>query len=208
MTGEEKRGALLFFGKAGCVSCHAVAGPLNEMFSDFQNHVAGIPQIAPFFGVGKGNVIFDGPNADEDFGMEQVSGNPSNRYQFRTSPLRNLALQPAFFHNGSFTRLADALHHHLDAISADPIYQARAAGVDQDLTYRLGPSSPVLARIDPRLAGRVVLNSAEFESLLRFLQNGLRDPRATPNLFCRMVPSQLPSGMTPIQFEGCPLSQP
>jgi hypothetical protein len=27
------------------------------MFSDFKMHVAGVPQIAPFFGVGEGNVI-------------------------------------------------------------------------------------------------------------------------------------------------------
>src|SRR3954454_8215652 len=47
LTVREKRGALLFFGKAGCVSCHAVSGPANEMFSDFRMHVAGVPQIAP-----------------------------------------------------------------------------------------------------------------------------------------------------------------
>ena len=47
MTASQKRGALLFFGSAGCVSCHAVAGTSNEMFSDFKDHVAGMPQIAP-----------------------------------------------------------------------------------------------------------------------------------------------------------------
>jgi cytochrome c peroxidase len=101
MSRSQKRGALLFFGKANCVSCHAVAGNANEMFSDFQEHVAGVPQIAPQFGVGKGNVIFDGPATDEDFGLEQVSGNPQDRYHFRTAPLRDLRVQPAFFHNGS-----------------------------------------------------------------------------------------------------------
>src|SRR5690606_38138879 len=35
MTDEQKRGAVLFFGEAGCVQCHAVSGPSNEMFSDF-----------------------------------------------------------------------------------------------------------------------------------------------------------------------------
>ncbi len=111
MTEDEKRGALLFFGTANCVSCHAVAGQSNEMFSDFQMHVAGVPQIAPAVG----NVTFDGPGANEDFGLEQVTGNPADRYAFRTSPLRNLALQPAFFHNGAFTDLEDALRYHLDA---------------------------------------------------------------------------------------------
>ena len=45
MTEQEKRGALLFFGAARCSTCHSVAGQSNEMFSDFQDHVIGIPQI-------------------------------------------------------------------------------------------------------------------------------------------------------------------
>jgi cytochrome c peroxidase len=109
LTAAEKKGALLFFGKARCVSCHAVSGKSNEMFSDFQMHVAGVPQIAPFFGVGEGNVIFDGPGEDEDFGLEQITGSSADRYKFRTSPLRNAALQPAFFHNVAFTKLEDAM---------------------------------------------------------------------------------------------------
>ena len=61
-------------------------------------------------------MIFDGPGEDEDFGLEQVTGDPADRYKFRTSPLRNVALQPAFFHNGAFTRLEDAIRHHLDVL--------------------------------------------------------------------------------------------
>ena len=45
MTTAETRGALLFFGKARCVACHAVRGPANEMFSDFENRVAGVPPV-------------------------------------------------------------------------------------------------------------------------------------------------------------------
>ena len=37
-------------------------------------HDIGVPQIAPDFGVGKGNVIFDGPGENEDFGLEQMTG--------------------------------------------------------------------------------------------------------------------------------------
>ena len=111
LTLNQQRGALLFFGKARCVECHAVSGQANEMFSDFKEHVIGVPQIAPAVG----NVTFDGPAADEDFGLEQVTELAEDRYKFRTSPLRNVALQPAFFHNGAFTRLEDAVRHHLDA---------------------------------------------------------------------------------------------
>ena len=88
---SEKRGALIFFGKGGCVSCHAVRGPSNEMFSDFKAHNIGVPQIASLFGSGQGNVVFDGVGEDEDFGLEQITGNPGDRYMFRTSPIRNVA---------------------------------------------------------------------------------------------------------------------
>jgi cytochrome c peroxidase len=133
MSNGEKKGALLFFGKAKCVACHVVDGKSNEMFSDFENHNIGVPQIAPVFGLGKGDTIFDGPNADEDFGNEQVTGNSADRYKFRTSPLRNVALQPAFFHNGSFTRLEDAIRHHLEPAASGRSYDAKKAGVDKDL---------------------------------------------------------------------------
>ena len=35
----EARGADYSLAKADCVSCHAVSGQSNEMFSDFENHV-------------------------------------------------------------------------------------------------------------------------------------------------------------------------
>jgi len=204
MSETEKRGALLFFGKARCVTCHAVAGESNEMFSDFRMHVIGVPQIAPRFGVGLGNVIFDGAGEDEDFGLEQITGNPSDRYHFRTSPLRNAALQPAFFHNGAYTRLDDAIRHHLDVFASARSYDARRAGVSKDLQQRLGPVEPVLARVDPVLATPVELTQPEFEDLVHFVGHGLLDERAKPRALCALVPNTLPSGRPLLTFEGCP----
>jgi len=81
MSLREKKGALTFFGKGQCVACHAVSGKSNEMFSDFEMHVMGVPQIAPEFGIQKGNVIFDGPGEDEDFGLEQITGVAADHYK-------------------------------------------------------------------------------------------------------------------------------
>ncbi|HKE58275.1 MAG TPA: cytochrome c peroxidase [Pyrinomonadaceae bacterium] len=190
MSDEEKRGALLFFGPANCVSCHAVSGQANEMFSDFQMHVAGIPQISPAMG----NVVFDGPAANEDFGLEQVTGNANDRYAFRTSPLRNLALQPTFFHNGCFTRLEDAVSYHLNAIGSAPSYNPVVAGVDADLQGAQGPIAPVLARLDPALATPVTLSTDEFHQLIAFLRTGLLDPKANPHELRKLIPGRVPSG--------------
>ncbi len=204
MTVPQKKGALVFFGKGKCVQCHAVAGPANEMFSDFQNYVIGVPQVAPFFGVGQGNMIFDGPGKDEDFGLEQITANSADRYKFRASPLRNAALQPAFFHNGSFTRLADAIRHHLDVASSARSYNPISAGLDRDLTYRLGPIEPVLARVHPLLTTPIDLRPEEFQNLVAFVRDGLLDQRATKQNLCKLVPSRVPSGFPTMRFETCP----
>ena len=204
LTVEEKKGGVLFFGAAGCVQCHAVAGRSNEMFSDFEMHVVGVPQIAPLFGVGTGNVLFDGPGRDEDFGLEQITGNPGDRYKFRTSPLRNVGLQPAFFHNGSFTRLEDAIRHHLDVLTSARAYSPIAAGVDRDLTFRIGPIEPVLDRIDPLLSSPRFLKADDFRNLVAFVRQGLLDPRASRQNLCSMVPASLPSDTPPLRFQGCP----
>lgn len=190
LTDDEKYGALIFFGSGNCVSCHAVSGQANEMFSDFRQHVAGIPQIAPAVG----NVTFDGPGVNEDFGLEQVTANASDRYAFRTSPLRNLALQPSFFHNGCFTSLEDAVRYHLDAIGSAPSYNPIAAGVDADLQGPQGPIAPVLARLDPALATPVTLSTDEFRQLIAFLGNGLLDPKANPHDLRKLIPARVPSG--------------
>lgn len=203
MSSSEKRGGLIFFGKANCVTCHAVGGPANEMFSDFKMHVAAVPQIAPRFGVGKGNMIFDGPGEDEDFGREQFTSNSQDRYKFRTSPLRNAALQPAFFHNGAFTRLDDAIRHHLNVYDSARNYNAANAGVDPDLRLRLGPINPVLARIDPLLATPIHLSDREFQDLLHFVRDGLLDDHARPQEFCRLIPTAVPSGLPILNFQGC-----
>jgi cytochrome c peroxidase len=203
MSSSEKRGAITFFGKGNCGSCHAVGGPSNEMFSDFRMHVAGVPQIAPEFGAGKGNVIFDGPGEDEDFGLEQVTGNPDDRYKFRSSPLRNVALQPAFFHNGAFTRLEDAIRHHLDVFDSARNYNAARASVDKDLRLRVGPIEPVLARIDPLLARPIRLSEPEFQDLVHFVRDSLLDDGATAREFCPLIPMTVPSGLPSLRFQGC-----
>ena len=197
MTESQKMGALLFFGRAGCVECHKVSGPSNEMFSDFSQHVIGVPQIVPDVG----NVPFDGPGQNEDFGLEQVTGNPNDRYLFRTSPLRNAALQPTFFHNGAFTRIEDAIRHHLDVKASVGSYNPASASVAPDLRGPVGPMSPVLERLDPLLLNPIQLSDDEFASLVDFVKNALLDDRARPENLKKLVPRSVPSGRPVLTFE-------
>ena len=195
MTTAQKRGALLFFGRAGCVECHAVAGQSNEMFSDFDTHNLGVPQVAPL----RSNVVFDGPGANEDFGLEQVTGNPGDRYKFRTSPLRNVALQPAFCHNGAFRSLDAAIRHHLDVRASLEAYSTDV--LDDDLRGPLGPTQPVLDGLDPRVANPTALSHEEFADLLAFVRDGLLDSRASPARLRHLIPQHVPSGRPVLVFQ-------
>lgn len=195
---REKRGALLFFGEAGCVSCHQVSGASNEMFSDFEDHVIGVPQIVP----SETNVAFDGPGLNEDFGREQFTGDAADRYAFRTSPLRNVALQPTFMHDGAFTSLEAAVRHHLDVIASALTYDPAAQGLDADLMGAVAPVTPILDRIDPLLSTPSELSQEQLDSLVAFLRNGLLDPRASPERLRRLVPDRLPSGRAPLVFQS------
>ena len=192
-VGEARRGSLLRQGRMRLVPLRIRR--VERDVQRFPQHVAGVPQIAPSFG----NVTFDGPGANEDFGLEQVTGNPADRYAFRTSPLRNVALQPAFMHNGAFVRLEDAVRY--------PSGRGRRRGVVHHGPSSGGPArsngsvAARAGRLDPALRKPVALTDDEFESLVDFLRDGLLDPGARPQRLRRLIPDKLPSGRAPFRFE-------
>jgi cytochrome c peroxidase len=167
------------------------------MFSDFKTHVIGVPQLVPQVT----NTPFDGPNADEDFGREQVSGDPNDRYQFRTAPLRNVAVQPAFMHNGAFRSLDDAVRHHLDVFESALNYTPAAQQLAPDLDTSPDSIYPVLVRLDPLLTTPIMLTDEQFRQLVAFVRRGLLDPRARPEHLRKLVPKSVPSGRPVLLFE-------
>ena len=196
LTASEKRGALLFFGEAGCSSCHSVSGGSSEMFTDFRAHAIAVPQLVPR----ETNNQFDGPAANEDFGLGQLTGLESDRYAFRTPSLRNVAVEAAFMHDGAFTSLRAAVVHHLDAAASLRSYDPSANGLPADLAGPLGPIAPVLGALDPLLRP-VALTPGQVDDLVAFVEHGLLDPRARPERLHGLVPKALPSGRPPLTFE-------
>ena len=208
LSDVEKRGAIIFFTKGKCVSCHAVSGNSNQMFSDFNSHNAGVPQIHPVFGVGTGNVPFSElacPNKTVtgtlDYGLEEFTGNINDRYKFRSSPLRNLKVQAAFFHNGSFRKLKDALDFHLNPSIQIATYNPYNFGVPLDLKYKGSDMADVMNTLDPVLKQGISISKNEKEDLLVFLTESLYDRKASPENLRKEIPKNVPSGIKLQYFE-------
>ena len=195
LTPAQKRGGILFFGRAMCGECHIVKGFANEMFSDFEGHVLGVPQVVPSVG----NVPFDGAGQNEDFGRERVTGDPVDRYKFRTSPLRNVGLQPQFMHNGAYVCLDRAIRHHLDAVGSLESYAPDA--LDATLQGPMGPVRPLVDNLHELIRNPVSIDEQEFADIVDFVGNALTDPAARPSELMRLIPETVPSGLPVHDFQ-------
>ena len=197
LSPAEKRGGLLFFGKAGCSACHSVSGASNQMFTDFRTHSIAVPQLVPRVT----NNQFDGRAADEDFGRLETTGDASDRYAFRTPSLRNVAVEAAYMHDGAFTSLRAAVKHHFDVRDSLLSYDPAAQGLPFDLVGPIGPVWPLLDSVDPLVSVPRELTTGELNDLIAFVGRGLLDPRALPSRLRTLVPKTLPSGRQPLTFE-------
>jgi cytochrome c peroxidase len=187
MSERAKRGARLFYGRAGCSKCHR-----GVFQTDHDFHAIGIPQVGPGFG--------DGPSGHEDFGREGFTEDPADRYRFRTPPLRNVALTGPWGHDGAFNSLEAVVKHHLDPHESlaryDPSQIVTPPRPDLDELDLIASRDPVITaaiadtiEIEPprrRLTQRDVAN------LLDFLQ-ALTDPSAGD--LRKVIPTRVPSGL-------------
>ncbi len=101
MSDEAKHGAMLFFGEAGCSTCH-----LGDFFTDEEFHVNAIPQI----GIGKDS----GTYGDDDWGRYLETGAEEDRYAFRTPTLLNVEVTGPYGHDGAYPTLEGIVRHHLN----------------------------------------------------------------------------------------------
>ena len=124
---DAERGRELFFGEAGCSSCHS--GPL---FTDHKFRALGLPA----FGPGRTRK-FD--FIARDLGRMAETDLLEDAYRFRTPSLRNVAVTGPYGHNGAFATLEAMIRHHIDPPAS------RAAWGPESVTL---PEAPWLAAVD------------------------------------------------------------
>jgi cytochrome c peroxidase len=179
LNDQQKRGALLFFGKANCGKCH-----LGPLLTDQKFHNIAIPQLGP----GRG------PLPGLDAGREEQTGSTVDRFSFRTPPLRNVALSAPYFHNGSFATLLGAVQHYVNVTRSLQTYNKSQLPVVLQSTVKDDPTtiSMILANLDPIVADTLELQAAEVTDIVAFLQS-MTDPSAQD--LSSLIPVSVPSGL-------------
>ncbi|TDT75625.1 cytochrome c peroxidase [Litoreibacter halocynthiae] len=176
-------GMTLFYGDAGCSTCHSRAFQTDHKF-----HAMGAPQIGP----GKA-ARFESHAKDE--GRFRVTGDPSDLYKFRTPSLRNVAITAPYGHAGSHASLQAFIKDHLDPVAALKLYDPAQLVLPQlqvDDLRALEDSAEMSAIVSAVEQSPVHLTDAEIASLTAFL-NSLTDPDA---MLGRLgVPDTVPSGL-------------
>ncbi len=185
MSRSARSGMRLFYGEAGCSSCHA-----GVFQTDHRFYAIAMPQIGP----GKG----DGADGREDFGRGRISGEAEDRYRFRTPSLRNVAMTGPWGHAGSYDRLSDVILHHLrpgrSLNDYDPARAVLPSRPDLDRIDHAIPGDPlrVAALVDACELPATDADRRELADLLEFMW-ALTDPNAE-NLGV-LIPDRVPSGL-------------
>ncbi|MBT8445831.1 MAG: c-type cytochrome, partial [Gammaproteobacteria bacterium] len=160
LTPAAQRGYALFTGKAGCAACHTV-GDEAALFTDHALHSTGIgyahsmeisiSDAATYIAPGEA-IEFDAavkaaaaPPRVNDLGRYEVTGDPADRWKYRTPGLRNVALTAPYMHNGSLATLTEVIEFY------------NRGGVPHET-------------LDP-LIGPLGLSAAETEDIVAFLQS-------------------------------------
>lgn len=186
LAGPAAEGMALFYGKAGCDTCHA-----GKFLTDQSFHAIAMPQIGP----GK---VERFESDTRDIGRFRVTGNPDDAYRFRTPSLRNVALTAPYGHDGAYATLEAVVRHHLDPVASLNAYDISQA-ILPDLPGAAEKDQVILSSADERAAiaaanelAPVALTDGEIAALFAFLES-LTDPTSATGRLG--VPESVPSGL-------------
>ncbi len=184
LSGAALDGMNLFYGAAGCGSCHS-----GQFQTDHGFHAIAMPQIGP----GKG-ARFESHHRDT--GRMRVTGRAEDAYRFRTPSLRNVTQTGPYGHAGAYASLEDVIRHHLDPEAALQAYrldkavlQSLPGAVDTWVLDRPEEMAAIAAANE--LAPRPLADD-QIADLLAFLA-ALDDPTGLTGRLG--VPKAVPSGL-------------
>ena len=148
MSDQEKRGALLFFGKAGCASCHN-SPSLNTLPHKF--FALGVNNLHQ-----SGYEVFRTGDSDKRvLGRGGFTGLAEDMHRFKVPQLYNLKDIKFYFHGASKTTLREVVEYFNAGVPENPQVPA------EQITSLFRPLN---------------LTTDEVDDLVKFLEHGLYDP--------------------------------
>ena len=181
--GPAQRGLELFYGEAGCASCHS--GPF---LTDHRFHATGTVQIGP----GKA-ATFESHQRDD--GRFRVTGRAEDLFAFRTPSLRNVAVTGPYGHAGAHRDLEVFIAAHADPATGLEFYDRDqailATATARDFAIMDDPAQRN-AIAQASTIQRIDLSQNDIDALLAFLDT-LTDPVALKGRLG--VPASVPSGL-------------
>ena len=182
LPGPALEGAELFYGAAGCASCHS--GPF---LTDHDFHATGQPQLGP----GK-RARFERHARDE--GRLRVTGRAEDRFAFRTPSLRNVTETGPWGHAGGYDDLRTFMADHAAPRRAMARYARGVVlpALEAEDWVILDTPEEVQAVAAAIEGPDRVLSEGELDALMAFLDT-LRDETALEGR--AGIPETVPSGL-------------
>jgi cytochrome c peroxidase len=166
LTHEAKSGAVLFYGKGRCASCHS-----GQLQSDFDFHAIGV--IDSSARISKNN---------RDRGRQLATELDADAFKFRTPPLRNVIFTAPYFHNGSARDIESAVRHHTNPLRNANSYHESGKFL---LTGKQ------IDAISPILQKGLDLDDSEISLIIAFLSSLTYE--VSDQDLEKIVPSEVPS---------------
>ena len=146
MTVREKKGALLFFGKANCNRCH-----YNQNLGSLEFHALGVNDMD----MHPESVKANNPLARRNLGRGAFTGNEDDNYKYKVPGIYNIADSDFFFHGSSAETIEDLIDYKNNAVK------------ENDRV----PDSHMSGKFTP-----LGLSDIEKDDLTRFIERALSDP--------------------------------
>ncbi|MFC6688810.1 cytochrome-c peroxidase [Jhaorihella thermophila] len=177
-------GLALFYGKAGCDTCHS-----GQFQTDHGFHAIAMPQIGP----GKA-ARFE--RHHRDTGRMRVTGADEDAYRFRTPSLRNVTETAPYGHDGAYATLEAVIRHHLDPVRSLRSYDPAQAvlpgpGFDSDFAVMRDAGEVDAIAAANELAPQH-LTDEEVSQIIAFLATLMDTTSLTGRLG---IPNSVPSGL-------------
>ena len=106
MSFAEKEGALLFFGKAKCSSCH-----YEKNLGSSEFHVLGVKDMDQH-----PDAMNKNPDDPRNLGRGGFTKNPADNYKFKVPGLYNVSDSPFYFHGSSKESLEEVIRYKAKAL--------------------------------------------------------------------------------------------